>query len=72
MSSKRRIRRKACKGKQRFTTLDAAWTACRAVARHNARRQFATGPMNAYACRFCGGFHFGHASVAPLRPRWLR
>lgn len=57
MSSKRHIRRKACKGKQRFETLDAAWTALRSLIRRLQVRE----AMNAYPCRFCGGFHFGHS-----------
>lgn len=64
MSSKRRIRRKACKGKQRFDTLDAAWTACRSVMRGDRSRGVDPGRMNAYPCRFCGGFHFGHTPAA--------
>lgn len=60
MSSKRRIRRKSCKGKQRFETLDAAWTACRSVIRRDRVQGVEPGHMNAYRCRFCGGFHFGH------------
>lgn len=68
MSSKRRIRRKACKGKQRFETLDAAWTACRSVVRQGRKRGTDPGSMNAYGCRFCGGFHFGHTPAA-LRKR---
>jgi hypothetical protein len=67
VSSKRRIRRKSCKGKQRFDTLDAAWTACRRVIRHNAKKGYGTGPMNAYGCRFCGGFHFGHSPARAVR-----
>lgn len=69
MSSKRAIRRKACKGKQRFTSLGDAWTALRAVLRGDKRRGFDPGAMNAYPCRFCGGFHFGHTPVALLRKR---
>lgn len=69
MSSKRAIRRKACNGKQRFATLDAAWTACRNVTRHNAKKGFGTGPMNAYSCKFCGGFHFGHTPAKALNAR---
>jgi hypothetical protein len=69
VSSKRRIRRKACKGKQRFETLDAAWTACRSVVRKNVKQGYGTGPMNAYPCKFCGGFHFGHTPAAVLRKR---
>lgn len=61
MSSKRRIRRIACKGKQRFETLEAAWTACRSVIRKDHHRGVEPGRMNAYPCKFCGGFHFGHA-----------
>lgn len=68
MSSKRRIRRKACKGKQRFETLDAAWTACRTVVRHHKKRGIDPTPMNAYGCKFCGGFHFGHTPRSASKP----
>lgn len=60
MSSKRAIRRKSCKGKQRFTSLDAAWSALRSIVRRNRSKGVEPGAMNAYACKFCGGFHFGH------------
>jgi hypothetical protein len=57
MSSKRAIRRRACKGKVRHETIEAALV-------HTCARSIATrgdqGPMNAYRCAFCGGFHIGH------------
>lgn len=56
MSSKRAIRRKACKGKRRFETQDAAIRAAIALRRN--RETY--GHLSAYRCRWCGGFHFGH------------
>lgn len=54
MSSKRRIRRKSCEGKQRHNSKTEA------VAHIiNERRNGNTG-LCAYKCRFCGGWHVGH------------
>jgi len=58
MSSKRRIRRKACVGKIRSTTAEAAREQMLATHR--------PGRLNVYPCRFCGGYHVGH------RPRGRR
>lgn len=65
MSSKRAIRRRACKGKRRFDTYVAAFAAMRALV----LKKGVTWPMNAYGCRFCGGFHFGHAPAAARNRR---
>lgn len=54
MSSKRRIRRKSCKGKVRHTCLEHAHAALRALRKVDEDR------MSAYRCQFCGGFHVGH------------
>lgn len=72
MSSKRAIRRKACKGKQRFESLGDAWTALRAVLRGDRKRGKAPEAMNAYRCKFCGGFHFGHTPAATLKAQGAR
>lgn len=56
MSSKRRIRRKQCEGKQRFDTQQQALNAMFRMKRHTGER----GHLNAYGCKFCGGFHYGH------------
>jgi hypothetical protein len=47
MSSKRHIRRKSCEGKVRYATVEEA-------------RKRLRGGMNAYRCKFCGGYHIGH------------
>lgn len=57
MSSKRRLRRKACKGKVRHATIDAGQAAIAALNRQRGWQ----GRMNAYHCRWCGGVHIGHA-----------
>ena len=49
MASKRRLRRKACEGKQSYATLEAA----------TAVTQRLRG-LNAYKCKHCSGFHVGH------------
>lgn len=56
MSSKRAIRRKSCKGKVRYTSQPAAQAAIGRLRRNTK----STGWFTAYACQFCGGFHFGH------------
>ncbi|KZT11692.1 hypothetical protein A1D30_05640 [Acidovorax sp. GW101-3H11] len=56
MSSKRHIRRKACKGKHRYTNAAEAQAAISGL--H--RRKGYQGYMQAYHCSFCGGYHFGH------------
>lgn len=56
MSSKRAIRRKACKGKVRHVNAQDAY----AHLRHLHQAKGDQGRMNVYACRFCGGFHIGH------------
>lgn len=56
MSSKRAIRRKSCKGKQRYQSAAEAGRAI--VALHHDRGY--QGMLTSYHCPFCGGFHFGH------------
>lgn len=58
MSSKRRIRRKSCKGKVRHTSLEHADAHRHALSRLDGDR------MSAYRCRFCGGWHVGHTPGA--------
>ena len=56
MSSKRAVRRKSCSGKVRYDDIELAWKAVRASgARDN------SGWILPYKCRFCGGYHIGHA-----------
>lgn len=55
MTSKRRLRRRACTGKHRYP--DEA-TARAAIWRQRRRWD---GFMRAYRCSFCGGWHIGHA-----------
>lgn len=54
MASKRRLRRKACTGKVRYETAQAAQHAATAACRR------AHAWIVAYGCRFCGGHHIGH------------
>lgn len=56
MSSKRRIRRKACDGKQKFSSRKTALD----TALHVKRRTGDQGYVQAYRCRFCSQFHWGH------------
>lgn len=57
MASKRAIRRKACKGKVRHLNPEGARIA---LAKLFYRVGY-TGHMNVYRCRFCNGYHIGHA-----------
>ena len=57
MSSLRHIRRKSCTGKIRHVSADAARSALGSLF----RRRGYQGRMNVYRCRFCNGFHIGHA-----------
>ena len=54
MASKRHLRRKACTGKVRYETAQAAQHAATAACRR------ANAWIVAYGCRFCGGHHIGH------------
>lgn len=56
MSSKRRRRRKACLGKDRYATPDEAAAAAR---RGRARGHWLVG----YRCPFCTGHHIGHPTA---------
>lgn len=58
MASKRRIRRKQCGRKMRFKTYDLAANVMYSLIRSDKMRG---GFLQVYGCRFCGGFHFGHA-----------
>jgi hypothetical protein len=69
MSSKRAIRRKACEGKTRFESFAAAARALRAFLRKVGNEGW---PLNAYRCRFCNGFHFGHVPTNALAARKAR
>jgi len=55
MASRRAIRRKACKGKQRYDTEAAARRGILAL-----RRRGVLDWLTPYRCAFCNGFHFGH------------
>lgn len=56
MASKRRIRRNSCTGKRRYESASQA----RAAISGLFRRKGYQGYLQAYPCRFCGGYHFGH------------
>ena len=60
MSSKRALRRRACKGKQPH----ADWNAANAAMRSMIRRKGDSGQMQAYRCQSCGRYHFGHTGQA--------
>lgn len=59
MASKRRIRRKQCGRKKRFDNHDLAMDAMHSLIRSGKKDG---GFLHIYSCRFCGGYHFGHAA----------
>lgn len=60
MSSKRRLRRRACESKRRYDTAYEAYSARRSVQSRNEKVRGYTTRMNVYKCKFCGGYHTGH------------
>ncbi|MDA8428928.1 MAG: hypothetical protein M0T70_06695 [Geobacteraceae bacterium] len=58
MASKRNIRRRQCGRKMRFESHDLAMNAMYSVIRAGKKRG---GFLHVYRCRFCSGYHFGHA-----------
>lgn len=58
MASKRRIRRRQCDGKKRYATPAEAMVQMQDVIRNGRKKG---GWLNVYRCRFCRGYHFGHA-----------
>lgn len=57
MSSKRRVRRLACKGKQQHATWDSAH---RHMMQLYERGKMRSGTLNVYPCPFGNHFHVGH------------
>jgi len=57
VSSKRRLRRKSCAGKQRFTSAAETEAGIRKLKAAKGDRSW----FNVYHCKFCKGYHFGHA-----------
>ena len=66
MSSKRRIRRNACKGKQVYGSEEQA----KEVARFIGRRR--GDYMVAYRCEFCHHWHHGHSGTFNLMKAFQR
>jgi hypothetical protein len=64
MSSKRRLRRKACTGKVRHADAVGAQAQIRQIRRANPGTPY----LNVYRCAFCSGFHVGHAKGTGPRP----
>lgn len=61
MASKRHVRRVACGSKKRYASQEEA-------GRHAGAARYAYGGYFAvYRCRWCGGFHIGHANEATRR-----
>jgi hypothetical protein len=57
MSSKRHVRRKACGDKRRFSDQASAIAAIRMMR----AKGKAMGMLQAYRCKWCSSFHWGHA-----------
>lgn len=62
MSSKRAQRRRACSGKLRHASQEAAVMAVKAL-----RKKGVDGTLHTYRCQFCGGYHVGHPPGKMLR-----
>lgn len=60
MASKRRIRRRQCSNKKRFATHVLASEAMHSLIHSGKKRG---GWLHIYSCKFCKGWHFGHAST---------
>lgn len=63
MSSKRRVRRRACEGKQRYASSVEGNTAIWSVSRKGYK-----GHMQVYKCKFCGSYHIGRAPAYYAHP----
>lgn len=61
MASKRRLRRKACGNKVKFSERHHAEAAMRSCLRAGKTRG---GKVRVYHCRHCQQFHWGHYSVS--------
>lgn len=57
MASKRRIRRNACDGKQKYKSAKDALTIALIVKRKTKTTTF----VNAYKCKFCNSYHWGNS-----------
>lgn len=64
MASKRRIRRRQCSGKKRFKTSGEAHGTMYSLIQSGNKRG---GWLHVCFCKFCHGYHFGHAPSTPLR-----
>jgi hypothetical protein len=62
VSSKRRLRRNACKGKQRFNDQDSAMRGVQRLVHAPDFVRKAGRYVNAYRCHHCGGWHVGHST----------
>ena len=66
MSSKRRLRRKVCGNKNRYVSTNAA----RDTIGKLKRQGKLNGIVNIYKCKFCKGWHLGHAPNFIQRKLW--
>jgi hypothetical protein len=57
MASKRRIRRKECGDKQRYSDSKQAKTAAFLISRKTGEK------LHSYDCKFCNGWHVGHPPI---------
>lgn len=57
VSSKRRLRYRACRSKVRHATEAEAFAS---IVHLKRKGHYDGEPLNVYRCRFCNGFHFGH------------
>lgn len=64
MASKRHIRRKQCGGKKRFESHGEAHGIMHSLISSGNKRG---GWLHVYFCKFCKGYHFGHAPGSGLK-----
>lgn len=67
MASKRRLRRRSCESKNRYTNQQAVLDSLgklRRLGRVDSR-------VTAYPCKFCGGYHLGHRTIRAIRAQAL-
>lgn len=68
MSSKRRLRRRACENKRRYEDRETAEASRQALLRLGRCHPGSV----VYGCSFCGGFHIGRRPVGSTARAWER
>lgn len=73
MASKRRLRRKMCTRKKRYTTQQEGWNQIWHIRQEKKRAGIPGGQqLHVYKCDFCGGWHIGRKRNQHLAVRMGR